>query len=93
LDVHEYLIKRNQVPVDSQQLIFVPENCVMLHRSCHENSRGIDLDCLKYVMNFTRPRRIVGWYTKTRERFPSLPSGNLKLLDGWEWEKYLVSLV
>lgn len=61
-EVHEWLVKRNAVPVEMQDLIFVPENCVLIHCECHDNSREVTAACKEFVTRRVSPYKIRLWY-------------------------------
>lgn len=93
IDLHEFLVKRNAVPEDKQDLIFVPENCVLIHRECHENSHEVDRKCLDYVLRFISAAKIADWYWQLTKQFSGLPKGNIKLHQSSDWKLYVRSLL
>ena len=81
------------MPKEKQDLIFVPENCVLIHRGCHENSREVDRKCLDYVLRFISAAEIADWYWQLIKQFSGLPKGNIKLYQSSDWELYVRSLL
>lgn len=93
VDIHEFLVKRNAMLPEHQDLIFVPENCALIHRDCHHNSRSVDRDCLDYALRFVPPGRVADWYWILTKTFSGLPKGNTKLYQSGDWELYVRSLL
>ena len=46
--IHEAIVKRGDLPNDP--IIFSIFNCVVLHASCHENTRDVDVACADYLI-------------------------------------------
>lgn len=93
IDIHEYIVKRNAVPKDKQDLIFVPQNCVLIHRECHENSKEVDKKCLDFVLEKISAAEIAQWYWRLSDKIQGLPKGNVSLYQQENWELYIRSVL
>ena len=99
-DAHEYLVKRHSVPKAKQHLIFVPENVVPLHHSCHvqRGQTAIARErCLDYAIavlgaSTLGAERIAVWYRRIQPGI-SLPCGSIHLFERGEYAAYLKSLL
>jgi len=80
-NLHEAIVRRSDVPVDKQELIFVPENMIPVHSSCHSdhgNSREMKLRCLLSMIRVLDASKIGRWYVSLwKEHELSVPKGIL----------------
>jgi len=63
--IHEFLVRRAQVPKKKQHLIFVEENCGLLHAECHvmhDTAPGLRVKFLWYIRKNVRARQVFSWY-------------------------------
>ena len=94
-ELHEWLVKRNQVPRNRQDLIMVKQNCILAHRACHQDHgqnvefkiRSLDTACraLKAIT-------IGPWYRDLTLALPGLKKGWLlptKALPGHQIIRHL----
>ena len=96
-DIHEAIIKRSKVVRGKQHLIFVLENCVPLHRECHDvsgQSAEMKRRCIEYLCSRLSARQVAVWHISLwREHGLSVPQATLPEHDSEkEWRRYLWSI-
>ena len=96
-DIHEAIIKRSKVVKAKQHLIFVLENCVPLHRHCHDEhgqSATMKLRAKHYLKGRLGAERICKWYISLwQEHGLSVPQATSREYGTeQEWREYLWSI-
>ena len=96
-DIHEAIIKRSKVVKAKQHLIFVLENCVPLHRHCHDEhgqSATMKLRAKQYLTARLGAERICKWYISLgQEHGLSVPQATSRQYGSeQEWREYLWSI-
>ena len=79
--LHEWLIKRNAVPVQRQSLIMTPENCILVCGDCHDQfgqTKKFKMRCLAQAVRYLGATRIGTWYYDlSHSELRSLPQGDI----------------
>lgn len=69
IDMHESILTRGDIPKSkSQMLIFVKENCVLLHRVCHEVARSDAMQslCIQHLILWEGLDSILSWLLEVK---------------------------
>jgi hypothetical protein len=81
-DLHEVIIKRNDLPKSQQTIIFDEHNCVAVHHGgkCHRNTKENDKICIEYLLAEYGLEAIQWWIASLRLR--TLPGRAGEIMHG-----------